>query len=126
MNIKTKTTDVLLTRELSDHLNKKLEKISHLLEGDPSIACDVELKRTTKHHNKGDVFMAEIHIVGRKRDVFARAERSDLFIAIDEVTDEAFHSLTSRHKKYIALARRGGARVKDMIKGLWPAGKSTI
>jgi len=123
MKINTKTTNISLTPQLAGHLNRRLEKINHLLGSDQSIVCDVEISRISNHHNKGDVFMAEIHIVGHKRNVFARSEKSDIHSALDEVTEEAFHSLTSRHKKYIALARRGGARVKDMLKGMWPGGR---
>ncbi len=123
MKINTKTTNISLTPQLAGHLNRRLEKINHLFGSDPSIVCDVEISRTTDHHKKGDVFMAEIHIVGHKHNVFARSEKSDIHSAIDEVSEEAFHSLTSTHKKYIALARRGGARVKNMLKGMWPGGR---
>lgn len=120
MKTNIKTITITLSPALNDYVTKRLEKINHLFANDPSIQCDVELKRTTSHHHKGEIFQADIHVVGHKHNVYASAERSDMYTAIDEVTEEAFHSLTARHKKYIALARRGGARVKNMIKGLWP------
>ena len=120
MNINTKTNNILLTPQITSHLDKRLEKISRFVGEDSSIVCDVGLSRTTDHHNKGDVFLAEIHIVGHKHNVFASSEKSDLYSSIDEATDETLHSLTSSRKKYIAMARRGGAKVKDMLKGMWP------
>jgi ribosome-associated translation inhibitor RaiA len=55
--------------------------------------------------------------------VYASSDKEDLYIAIDDAVDEASRSLTSKRKKYTALARRGGAKVKAMVKGLWPWGK---
>lgn len=120
MNTDIKAVGTTLTPAITSYVTKRLEKIDHVLRDEGSMQCDVELKRTTNHHNKGDVFKADIHIVGHKQDIFASSEKSDLYAAIDDAVDEAFHSVTSRRKKYMAMARRGGARVKNMIKGLWP------
>ena len=43
-------------------------------------------------------------------------------MALDEVFADAIFSMTSRRKKVIALARRGGARLKTMMKDMWPFG----
>ena len=93
-----------------------------MFNGDESTKCDIELGRTTAHHNKGDIFRAEIHIVGHKQNIYAKAERSELIVAFDESYADALRGMTSRRKKIIGLARRGGARVKGMIKGMWPFG----
>ncbi len=119
MNTHIKTTSVTLTPATSEYLKKHIAKLEHIFAGDESVKCDIEIGRTTSHHNKGDIFRAEIHIVGHKQNIFAEAERSDLLIAIDEVFSDAVYALTSRRKKVIASARRGGAILKGMIKGLW-------
>jgi putative sigma-54 modulation protein len=120
MNINIKTTNISLTPAISEYIDKRMEKISKLVESDPTIKCDLEVGRTTSHHNKGDVFKAEIHIVGSHKNAYASAEETDLYSAIDIVRDDIVRSLTGAKEKYASRLRRGGARVKGMMKGLWP------
>ncbi len=119
MNTHIKTTAVTLTPAINDHIQKHLSKIDQIFNGDESVKCDIEIGRST-HHQKGDVFCAEIHIVGHKQNIFVKSNGYDLIVALDEVFDDAIYSMTSRRKKIIGLARRGGARVKNMVRGFWP------
>lgn len=119
MNIRIKATSFTLTPAISDYADKRLDKISHFLDADPTAQCDVELGRTTSHHHKGDVFRAEIHIVAKHRDVYASSEKPDLYSAIDEAYAEVFHSLKLDKAKQQSRLRRGGAIIKNMAKGLW-------
>lgn len=123
MHTNIKTTSISLTPAISEYLSKRLAKIDNLIGSDTSTICDIEIGRTTAHHHKGEIFRAEIHITSKHHDVYASSEKEDLYSAIDDAVDEAFRGLTSRRKKYIAVARRGGAKVKAMVKGLWPWGK---
>jgi len=124
MNTHIKTTAVTLTPAISEHIRKHIEKIENIFKGDESVKCDIELGRITTHHNKGDVFSAEIHILGHKQNIFAEANGADLLVILDEVFAAAIYSMTSRRKKVIAMARSGGASLKGMIKGMWPFGTS--
>lgn len=123
MNTNIKTTNVTLTSAISDYTKKRLEKVAVLLERDPSVQCDVELGKVSDHHQKGDIFRAEIHIVGSAKNVYASAEKSDLYSAIDFVRDEILRELRAGKGKKVSLVRRSGIRVKNMLKGLWPWGK---
>lgn len=123
MNINIKTTAISLTPAISDYTNKRLEKIQTLLANDPSAKCDIELGKTTEHHQKGEIFRAEIHIVGANKNIYASSEESDLYAAIDIVRDQVVLELTSEKGKRITVLRRGGAKVKNIIKGLWPWNK---
>lgn len=120
MNINIKTTNVTLTSAISDYVEKRLKKISKLLNHDASAQCDVELAKTSEHHQKGDIFKAEIHIVGIGKNIYASSDNIDLYSAIDSVRDEILRELKSNKEKRISFVRRGGAQVKAMIKGLWP------
>ncbi len=126
MNTHIKTTAVTLTPAISEYIKVHLSKIERLFNADESVKCDIELARTTNHHNKGDIFRAEIHIVGHKQNIFAASDKADLLIAIDEVFSDALYSMTSKRKKFIALARHGGAKVKSMVRGMWPFGNDGI
>jgi putative sigma-54 modulation protein len=123
MNTNIKTTNVTLSDAISEYTNKRLQKIAKLLDTDPTVVCDIELAKTTDHHQKGDIFKAEIHIVGAGKNLYATSSKEDLYAAIDIVRDEILRELKSKKEKQISFVRRGGARVKAMVKGLWPWGK---
>ena len=120
MNINIKTTAISLTPAISEYVSKRLEKIGKLLANDAPVQCDVELGRTTEHHNKGNIFRAEIHIVAAGKNLYASSEKDDLYVAIDAVKDDILSELKAGKGKKISLIRRSGARVKNMMKGLWP------
>lgn len=122
MNINIKG-NISVTPAISDYLDSRLEKIKKIIGDDPAIQCDVELSRTTVHHAKGDIFKAEIHIVGSGRNIFGRSEKQDLYGAIDVVQNQILSELKSEKGKKISFVRRGGAQVKSMMKGLWPWGQ---
>lgn len=122
MNIDIKNTNITLTPAISDYIYKRLDKIKKIIGDDSALQCDVELGRTTEHHNKGDIFRAEIHIVGSGKNLYASSQKEDLYTAIDEVQDQILRELKTDKEKKISLVRRGGARVKAMAKGLWSWG----
>ena len=123
MNTNIKTTGITLTEPISAYVTKRLEKIAKLTSTDPTTQCDLELARTTAHHNKGDIFRCEIHLVGTGINIYTSAERQDLYAAIDEVRDGVLRELKADKKKYTSHIRRGGAKIKAMMKGMWPWGK---
>ncbi len=123
MNTNIKNTNLMLSEAVSEHVSKRLEKISVLLEGDPTAQCDIELARTTDHHNKGDIFRAEIHIVAAGKNLYAASEKEDIYMAFDDARDEILRELKSSREKKVSLIRRGGSKVKAMMKGLWPWGR---
>lgn len=120
MNTNIKTTGITLTPAISDYTKKRLEKVSVFLEKDPSIQCDVELGRISAHHQKGEVFRAEVHLVGSAKNIYVSAEKDDLYSAIDAVKDEVLREIKSDKGKKVSLIRRSGLRIKNIVKGLWP------
>ncbi len=119
MNTNIKATNITLTPAIQEYVDKRLEKIKNILANDPSAQCDVELARVTNHHKKGDIFKAELHIVGREKNFYASIENEDLYSAIDLARDEIFREVTSGKERRASLIRRGGAKIKSIVKGLW-------
>ena len=120
MKINLKATNIELSEAISQYVDKKLimlEKYFEQSKGDEVLAL-IEVGKSTRHHKSGDVFMAEIHIKANGKEFYAVSEKDDLYAAIDEVKDEITRSITSRRKKAIALLRRGGTRIKEMLKNL--------
>lgn len=123
MNINTKATNVELTPVIQDYLNKKITALDKLInKNDESVALNVVLAKITQHHQKGDIFKAEMNLHISGKDFQASSEEQDLFMAIDLVKDEMMRELKSHKDKRIGLIKRGGARVKQIMKGIYKRG----
>lgn len=119
MNINIKGTNIELTSAIHEYVTKRLGAVQKFVSDDPTVQCDVEVGKTSNHHKNGDIFRAEIHIVGHKRDIYVASEKGDLYAAIDEVRDEVLYRLSSKKEKAVSFARRGGAKVKNLIRGMF-------
>lgn len=118
MHINIKSTNIELTPQIKDYVNKRvnnLEKLIHYM--DESVQAWVELGRTTSHHLKGDVYKAEIqiHIPHHKKGVRAEDIRETLNEAIDGAHDQIKLELEKIKNKKISLARRGARAFKKLI-----------
>jgi ribosomal subunit interface protein len=116
-----KTTNIFLTPAITDYVSKRLSHIDKFIrpEDSEAVMCYVDIGKTTKHHKAGDVFKAEftIHIGGKS--FRAVAEKDDLYTAIDAVNDEMANEIKSLKDKKVSLIRRGGAKIKSIIKSLY-------
>ncbi len=119
MNINIRTTSFSLTPAISEYVEKRLRSISKFFEDDSTTKCDLELSRTTNHHKHGDVFRAEIHIIAKEKNLYASAEKEDLYVAIDAVKDEILREIKTSNEKRRSLIRRGGAQIKNILKGFY-------
>ena len=117
MNIQIKTTTISLTPSISEYIEKKMASASKFFENDSTVRCDVELAKTSNHHNKGDIFKAEVHIVAKDKNIYASSEMEDLYAAIDAVKDEVLREIKNSNEKHRSLIRRGGAKIKELLKG---------
>jgi ribosomal subunit interface protein len=121
LNIKTKNFD--LTPAVSDYLNKRLEALQkfHSTES-PTAIIEVELSKTTRHHEQGRIFYAEINLsIGGKLHR-AVSERETIQEAIDEVKDEILRELRKDKRKEIRFTRRTGLMLKEFTRSLGERG----
>ena len=120
MNTQIKTTGGFpMTAAISDYIEKRVATLERFLESDPTTMVHVELAKTTAHHKHGDIFRAEIRISGKVHNIYVASEKADLYAAIDDVREQAHRKLAESKEKRISFVRRGGARVKNIIKGFW-------
>jgi len=118
MKINTKATGISITPSISDYIDKKVNMLDKFFRETDEVLVNVEVGRTTRHHKSGEIFRAEIRINGGGKEYYAVAETEDLYAAIDEVKDEIVHELTSTRRKAIHLFKRGGTKIKNILKGL--------
>lgn len=119
MNINIKTTALDLTPAISEYVEKRFDAITKFFIDDTTAQIDVELAKTTNHHKNGDIFRAEIHIVAKGINTYVSSEKEDLYMAIDTVRDEVLRNVKSSNEKHRSLVRRGGAKIKNIIRGIW-------
>ena len=95
MQIDIKGTNLDLTQALKDYINAKVGSVEKFF--DQALIARVDVGLTTKHHQKGNVFRAEINLeVPQKHLLRAEAVRDDLYVAINEAKAE----LERQVKKY--------------------------
>jgi len=95
MQIDIKGTNLELTEAIKDYVNEKINGLDKFF--DQILEARVDVGLTTKHHQKGNIFRAEVNLeVPQKHIIRAEAEREDLYMAINEVKDE----LQRQIKKY--------------------------
>ena len=118
MKINLKGTNLELSAAISEYLDKRLLGVEKFLpEGDGFVA-DVELGKTTNHHQAGDIFRAEINIHIGGKSFRAVSEQIDLYSAIDDMKAEITRELGSYKEKRLSLIRRGGQKLKNLLRGL--------
>jgi len=118
MKINIKATGISLAPSISEYIEKKINMLERFFREAGEILINVEVGKISKHHKSGDIFRAEIHINTKGEEYYAAAEKDDLYAAIDEVKDEIIHELTSRRKKALRLFRKGGTKIKNLLKGI--------
>ncbi len=117
MQIKIKATGIILNPDIEKYLEKRLESLGKITDfSNSAVLAEVELGRTTSHHQSGDIFRAELNLTMDGRHFRTEAEKDDLNSAIDEMKDEMADALRSFKGKKISLFRRGGARIKQLLR----------
>ncbi len=120
MQIVTKATNFEVTEALKDYVEKRMAHVKKLVteHQDEVALIDVELSKS-KHHKHGDIFRAEVNFCIGGKCYRAVSEKDNIYAAIDEIKDELGSGFSSYKKKHLRILRRGGAKVKRIIKGLF-------
>ena len=118
--VNIKYTNLEPTPAIEEYLNKKLAKIGKFAEREQDeVILRVEVGKTTRHHQSGEIFRAEIQTRITGQDVRAVTERDDLYAAIDEAKEEILRELKNTKSKRDTTLRKSGRRVKHMLKRLY-------
>jgi len=116
MKIDLKTKNFEITPSIKTYLQQKLDSLDKFLPKDESIFADVELAKITKHHQKGDIFKAEVNLMIPGRLIRVVAEKWDLRVAIDVVKDELQREITMNKEKNLSLYHRGAHLLKKLLR----------
>ena len=118
MQVKEKYTNLEKTEAIQSYLLKRVNSLNKFI-SENSALCEVELEKTTNHHKGGDIFRAEINLAVGGKQFRSVSEKEDLYAAIDVAKDDLVRELQANKDKKVSMVRRGGAKVKNMIKGFF-------
>jgi len=119
MTINIKATNTELTPAISTYVEEKVLGLDKFIVADDpeSVLANVEIGISTKHHQSGRIYRAEINLHIGGEYIRAVSEQEDLYAAIDDMRDQVSREITSFKNKKRDLFRKGGAVVKDFLKG---------
>lgn len=118
MKIIVKATNLELTPKVEQYIDEKIGGVDKLLDDmDRNIVeARVEIGKTTKHHQKGDVFRAEVNLTLPGRLLRSEAEEIDLRTAIDRVKEEIRREIKKYRGKKESQYKRGARKAKRLIR----------
>jgi putative sigma-54 modulation protein len=117
MNTNIKATNMELTSTINDYVTKKVDSLEKFL-GNKDSYVYVGVGKTTQHHKNGEYYKAEFSLAAGDIKLFAEAEESDLYAAVDAVREEIARSIKDVKNRKQTLFTRGARSVKKMFKGL--------
>lgn len=114
--INTKATNIELTPELTELVDQKLTPLEKFLPDEESdMKCDVELEKGGEHQS-GNIYRAEVNLYVSGTLYRAEATEDQIEKAIDRVRDDVKRELRRANAKRDSLIRRGGRKIKDMMR----------
>jgi len=118
MRLTIKGTNLEVTAELKSYTTEKLTSVQKFFSETPAdaIIADIELARTTKHHQKGPVFRCEVNLTVGKKLLRAEEVGESIIEAVDKVKDEierqAHDHIERRRSRFLRAARDFTSRLK--------------
>jgi ribosomal subunit interface protein len=94
MKFDIKTKNITLTDSISTFVDGKLASFDAKVKRfGTGVTGEIEVGMTSKHHKKGPIFRAEIHIRLPNKLIYAQSEDLNLYTAIVSAKKEAEHQL---------------------------------
>ena len=119
MNTQIKATNMDLSDAISTFIDDKLLSVGKVIDiSDESVLCEVEIGKSSNHHNSGDIYRAEINITILGVLYRAVANKDELQNAILEARDEIIKSIKHATEKKETLNRKDGTEFKNQLKEL--------
>lgn len=94
-----------MTGYLEKMIEEKISDIEKLLSRVPRLIAEIEVGLTSKHHQKGDIYRAEIQIQVPGKILRAVSEKEDFRSALTEVKDELQVQI-KKYKDKVKLEKR--------------------
>ena len=113
MNINVKHINLESTPALDKYVAiklKSLEKLVKSLENDAEAELFLELSRTTRHHHKGNVFLASAKLSVPGKTFLASERSDDVRVALDTLKDMLKMDLERYKERLVAVKKHRGVK----------------
>lgn len=108
-----------MTSAIRDYTLERMRTLSKFLpKDDTSAKLEIELSKTTNHHQNGDIFQAEARLHVRGKETALTSTENDLYKAIDVLKDMLARDMSTFKDKERSVFRRGAHKVKSLLKRL--------
>ena len=119
INLNIKATNMQLTPAIRSYVENKVSALEKLVDpDDTTVHADVEVGQTSRHHQHGDIFRAEINLQISGEMLRVESQQDNLYAAVDEVKDEMQRRLRKVKTKRTRGTRKGGLEFKKMLRRL--------
>ena len=98
MEVSIKGTEISLTPDIKDYVQKKMDMLERYLGDVQVIHCDVEVGRAVSKHNSAYIYRAEVNLELPGELLRVEKTEQDLWKAIDKVKDHMARSV-KRYKE---------------------------
>ncbi len=115
-----------LTDPIRDYVHSKIGALDKIIGDSENVNVFVEIGKESNHHNKGEVFMAEVRMRFAGKDYYVKKFETDLYAAIDATKDDILRDVKTDKRRGQTLFIRGARSLKKRIKGMkpwWPFSK---
>ena len=102
MQVTFKSTNLQLTPTIKEYAQKKMDKLEKFFGHVKILNADLELKMDSKHHDKGEIYSAELNIELPHQLLRVEKTEKDIIKAIDKVEDHMQMLLKKYKEKRIA------------------------
>ncbi len=120
MQISIKTKNLDLTPALTDYVNEKLGTLQKFLDsvegGAAEVRAQVEVARTTNHHNKGEVYRVVVNLDMGKNLARAEEEGFDVRAIVDVIRDTLQNEIVKFKEKQRPQDSRGEEDIRGKIR----------
>lgn len=120
MDVIIKTKDIVLTPAVEKYIQKKMTGLQKFFKNFDSLArAQVEIGRTSRRHQAGDIYRAEINLSVGGKLFRAESEQGDIYAALDETRDDLEQQIKKFKNKQDTIFIRGARSFKKNF-GLSP------
>lgn len=116
MNIKIKGVDLEITEAIRDYAEKKIKESLEKFNTKEELLAEIEIGKTNKHHNSGEIYEVKIKLSGMKKEIFVEEKKDDLYAAIDGVKDKLEYKFYSVRGKNKTLTHKIALKFKNIFK----------
>lgn len=117
LTISLKGAHMDITPAIRTYAEEKIKMLEKFVDSDKEdIYVEIELGKTTEHHQQGNIFRAEITMKTPRANYRAEAEKEDLYAAIDVAKDDLALQIKENKKKQQTNVKKGGRMFKDLLR----------